>query len=289
MHQALKGCIGLLACLLYMGWGAVASAAPVEVTVTAKLPSGQDILAVDAVRRQAVQKMLLHLMPRDNAPQSLYQQILQDYPRYAGQAVQIIQQKEDGGDLYVVGRTAVDFDAMQARLTAVGQSVQDQHDDWVAAFFIKVEGADAQETDNGEETARRTYNETFRQMGFSVASAEAAPGIRRLQGMPYGQYVANVKAQAARDDIGLSVAVIGEIAMEDPVDDGSGVLRKAVVHIQSFDMWHGGCPIASYQESYSMKGKDKADADAFIFTKAAFNSAKALAAASRQYFQQPGH
>ena len=271
----------LLAVALF-GGPAAGYAAPKEVLVCGEAPIGQGLVqaksqATEQMKQLAVDKALAGFVGADQTAMGAVRARYQNYVL----AVTCVREQQFADHLSLVARVLVDFDALEADVKKLVKSENDrpQHHDDRIAFFVRVLGMDV----DAFKVLQR-YHETFSSLGFKMDTVdEEVAAMQTYSSQSYLEYVKSMQADI-EERPEITVAVIGEIDVAPARTDAAGCTADGVVHITALNFMDHQV-IAEFSDRYQLRRSNEAEACSFVLEKAAWNSAKSLAADTLRYWQ----
>ena len=273
--------VGVLGLSLSMGHG---EAAPLNIMVCGEAAGdGAEQKALENARYRAVKKALLQITSANNAPDSLYQQLLKQYNRFSGQPV-VSEKKKTAEGCYVLGRVPVDISLLQEQMKQkiVAEKSRDA-DSRTVYFFVRVNGYGGPEKGVDSEVLKR-YAATFQELGFTTEAGDMEK-INAYDGQDYAAFSAGMH-NALNDAGEVTLAVIGEINLLSGVQDAQGSTVSSRIHMEVIDCLNGQKTIAEVNDAYDLRRATLAEAQRFVLYKTALNSSKTLADQTMLYWQQ---
>lgn len=259
-----------------------AEAAPLMVRVCGESQVGNEAQAEqDAVEKAVARVLSRILLP--NEQQALYRDVLQKSSQFAGK-MKVLQRREDGKSLYVLGQVPVDVDWLRAYVKQQGRAQQKKNDASEACFIVRIQGDDTAQSLENQQTVQRVFNDTLEGIGFQVdKSDEGSMFARQLAGLDRDAFISQMKQKVQNDFIDVTLAVIGEINI---LPSAGGTHREADVYLKAFDMVADGRMVADFVDHYAIQGADAQQAMKLICYKAALNSSRVLADRILSYWQE---
>lgn len=252
------------------------------VRVCGESQAGNEVQAEqDAVEKAVARVLSRILLP--NEQQALYRDVLQKSSQFAGK-MKVLQRREDGKSLYVLGQVPVDVDRLRAYVKQQGRAQQKKNDASEACFIVRIQGDDTAQSLENQQTVQRVFNDTLEGIGFQVdKSDEGIMFARQLAGLDRDAFIPQMKQKVQNDFIDVTLAVIGEINI---LPSAGGTHREADVYLKAFDMVADGRMVADFVDHYAIQGADAQQAMKLICYKAALNSSRVLADRILSYWQE---
>lgn len=275
----------LLALCLLMFQG-TALARPMDVLSVGFDKGGNEASAVEKMRMAATGHSLAFIIPPSQDPNSDFVRIVKAHYQEVTSNPRVLHRKNEGA-LVVTGQVIVDWDSLKAIVRKEIRGYQEENADAAACFLIRVTGInDPQQLRRAYGDILQTYGAVFENLGFKVEVGEevTAEMMKNPTGESYEAYCDRVSA-AAREDIGITYAVIGEIAVNKLSETDMGITWGSTAHLQARDFT---APdervIFDFADDYKLKGKGEL-MGLFAMRKAAMNSSRALAEHTLAYWK----
>lgn len=255
--------------------GVTEAAAPPEIRAGGK--GATEAAALTDMRQAALKKVLGQLTAWSDDPKSPYQQLLGRYLEFVGKE-KIEKRGNSPSGCFVLGKVPVNVDLVQSELAKLVTVERKRDEDARTVYlFIRFMGAshDASER-RAEQTILARYNTRLKESGFDVADEDAMlVKLPSYHGLPYEEFVAQVQKELA-NEVGVTVAVVGEICMTAMEEDKQGTTASCDINIKAFDCVHGFKLITNYEGSDIIRRKTREESGKFLLEKAAITSAKAI-------------
>lgn len=262
-----------------------AEPANVKVTVCGEATAGNVQNAEIDAKKKAVGRVLSKSLTPNRDENSLFQNLINRYGEFVV-GLKVLDKKTEGGKLYLVSvvevKTAQLNEALRSKVTEAGEMEKDSE----VCFLIRLKGVDAGGEVAGGRVVYNAYKDSFEQLGFKIASYEdeILQEFQRSRKLDFNSFSRSLENKIKQDYPGITVAVIGEIAVTPLQKDDAGLLVATEAHIRSIDMLRGK-EIAAFTDSYQIKWPDEKEAYMLGFHKTAVNSAAALADKTLFYWQ----
>ena len=248
--------------------------------------------AIAAAEKKAVMRALARMITPTDEKQSLFQQIAAEYHLYLSGKTKVVKIQEKDGRMIAFCRVPVDFVKLKQCLAEDIKALQesDAHRDDEAFFFVRVTGiTNPLEQQTGQAAVLNFYTDAFQEYGFQKGMADEllVSSMKQYASMPEADYV-QAMIQDVKNNVAISLAVIGEIHLEPSVSDESGTnsscRSKIVVVYNSPD--GAVIPLGTFEDTYTIRRTSKTEAEKLVLQKAAYNSAKYLSHVTVTYWKQ---
>lgn len=278
------------ACCLSLPLAAAEAAPPpfIDVKACGVSAAGDEAAARADAQRKAVEKILSKMLARNDDPSSVYQKVLANYRAYTT-APDVTTKKNGAGGLELYSKITVKLADLHADVVKSVSTLQQKHGDAQTGFLLRVRGLQAGTEDTGQKKVTTVIETTFQNLGFQTSSAldELAGTMKAHADEDYGTFTSNIGAVVHRDYPEITNAVLGEVDVEEIVQDSDGVTVRGTIRLTGVDMLRGdtGTPFAAIEESYTLRDLDTSKVlDLFLY-KAGLNAARALEDRTLSYWQ----
>ena len=209
-----------------------------------------------------------------------------DFDIFKQVANKLYQIVKDGGVIVATGKVTVDFDSLKRIVRSEIRGFQNENTDAVACFLIRVTGIDnAQMQRSAYGDVLQTYEAVFDNLGFKVkAGEEVTPEVMKNPAGESFEAFCNRVSSAAKEDVEITYAVIGEISANKLAETEMGVTWGSTARLQAVDFTGSDAVIFQFADDYKLNGKDE-KVGMFAMRKAALNSSRALAEHTLAYWK----
>ncbi len=262
-------------------------AKPMEVMAVGFDKSGDEKAAIEKMCMAATGHSLAFVIPPNQDPNSDFVRIIKNHYKEVSSNPRV-QHKKNEEALIVTGMVTVDFDRLKAIVREEIKGYQQENTDAVACFLIRVKGiTNPQQLRHAYGDILQTYGAVFENLGFKVKAGEEVTNevLKNQPGETFDDYCKRVSA-AAREDIEITYAIVGEISVEKIAESAMGVTYDSNAKLQArdFTVADGEKVIFQFDDDYKLKGKDEL-IGMFAMRKAAMNSSRALAEHTLAYWK----
>ena len=274
------------AVLLVLLLPSLALAKPLDVTSVGFDKGGSEAAAVDKMCMAAAGHTLAFIIPPSREPDSDFIRIIKAHYKEVTSNPRVLHTKKDGGAVVTTGKVIVDFDRLKSIVRTEIKGFQNENTDAVACFLIRVTGIDnPQMLRSAYGDVLQTYEAVFDNLGFKVKAGEAVTPevLKNLTGESFEAYCQRV-GNAAKEDIEITYAVIGEISVAKLAETEMGVTWESTAHLQAVDFTGSDAVIFRFDDDYKLSGRDE-KVGLFAMRKAALNSSRALAEHTLDYWK----
>ena len=272
-------CVGLV--IPFAG----AEAAIVSVRGIAK--DGKLETAMLDARKRAVYKTLSMIIREDASPDSVFQQILANFTRYAEANLKPEGKKSGPQGLMIFVKVPVDEELLAKDVKALHEAQQDMHED--VAVYCLVRATGAQDNDAATGTMARDFAIAFKRLGFVCSAGDSLPGFKEIlregEKKTQADYESQLMSNLQQSWMQVNVALLGEVHISTEAKLAMGFMKKAVIKVKAVDMTKGKV-YAEFSADYLRKGPTERDAEQLVVQKAAIDAAEKLAAETLKYWQK---
>ena len=264
----------------------LAFAKPLEVTSVGFDKGGNEAAAVDKMCMAAAGHTLAFIIPPSREPDSDFIRIVKAHYKEVTSNPRVFHTKNDGGVIVATGKVTVDFDSLKRIVRSEIRGFQNENTDAVACFLIRVTGIDnAQMQRSAYGDVLQTYEAVFDNLGFKVkAGEEVTPEVMKNPAGESFEAFCNRVSSAAKEDVEITYAVIGEISVNKLAETEMGVTWGSTARLQAVDFTGSDAVIFQFADDYKLNGKDE-KVGMFAMRKAALNSSRALAEHTLAYWK----
>jgi len=266
---------------LVLPWTVWADQGKVSFNVCGKLQNATEEAAIVDAQKRAVKQALAREITPDNDPASVYQQMVTSYKSFViGKPVVQRLQKIQNMQLAYCAVT-VDMAKLKEALHEKIRSLQlknENRDDEVF-FFVRVHGPTLVNPKFTGVVAD-SYTDAFQKLGFNKGMSDemSNTAMQRYAGLNLVAYDDAI-AKEVKNNVEISIAVVGEITLLPSTTDGQGTNSTALVDVSVLkNMGNGNLTkLGEFKDQYVLRRTKQEEAELLVLQKAAYNSAQYLA------------
>lgn len=252
--------------------------------------------ALESAKVKAVKKALARFIA-PGGTNSIYGEMVRDYRKYVVGRIDIYNKTKGQNKFYLYCNVPVDFDAinkdMEKKIGALQNQESNENDQ--AMFLVRVTGAPAGIKVDGVRTLI-SYKNDFRNYGFNPVGEDGGENAlvsmlkvqKNYETLPYEKFREKV-IEDSKNNLTMTYVVLGEINITNVNSLSDSTTAEALCRLEVIkpqaDNTLPVIQVASFNESYTVNGRNAQEAVIALLDKATTMSSKKLADATYSYWR----